>query len=265
MIAEVKKIALGLRYDGANYHGWQRQEHLSTVQSRVEEALSSVADHPVSIICAGRTDAGVHATAQVVHFTSDAHRNEDSWKFGANSNLPPDISVTWAKIVDPDFHARFSATSRRYRYVVFNHDVRPGILRNAVGWYYKPLDEQLMQQGANYLLGEHDFKAYRGAGCQAKSSIREIQIFKITRQRKMIIIEVQANAFLLHMVRNIVGVLVEIGTGERSPLWAKEVLESCDRRQGGVTISPNGLYLVEVGYPLRYDLPRTPIGPFFLP
>lgn len=261
----VKRIALGIRYDGAQYHGWQTQDNLPTVQSKVELALSCVANQPISVTCAGRTDAGVHATAQVVHFDSDAERSEYSWVFGANSNLPPDICVTWAKVVDRDFHARFSAVSRRYRYVIFNHEVRPGILKNAVGWFHKPLDDMLMQEAAKYLLGEHDFSAYRGSSCQARSPIRRITNIDIRRQRRMIIVEVEANAFLLHMIRNIGGVLTAIGAGDKPPIWAKQVLDSKDRQQAGVTISPNGLYLVDVEYPAVFELPKNPIGPFFLP
>ncbi len=262
----LRRIALGIRYDGAAYHGWQYQDdELKTVQHSLEIALSKVANHPVTLICAGRTDAGVHATSQIVHFDTDAERSPHAWVFGANSNLPHDISVLWAKDVPHDFHARFSATGRRYRYVLFNHDIRPGILRHAVGWHYKLLDADKMQLAANYLVGEHDFNAYRGAGCQAKTSVRTMYDISVKRQGRMVVIEAHANAFLLHMVRNIVGVLIEIGTGAKPPEWAKAVLESLDRRQAGVTIAPNGLYLVQVDYPSEFQLPNMPLGPFFLP
>lgn len=260
-----RKIVLGVRYDGSAYHGWQTQDNVVTVQLKLERALSEVANHPVSVVCAGRTDAGVHATGQVVHFMSDADRSLHAWTFGANSNLPPDICVTFAHFVSNDFHARFSATARRYRYIVFNHAIRPGILRHGVGWYYKPLDVARMQAACDHLMGEHDFSGFRGRGCQAKSPVRTIESITVTRQRRMVIVDVRANAFLLHMVRNLVGVLVEIGSGEKSPVWAKEVLESRDRCQGGVTIAPNGLYLVEVTYPDHFEIPRNPVGPFFLP
>jgi tRNA pseudouridine38-40 synthase len=263
---EPKRIALALRYDGAHYHGWQMQDAmLPTVQLYVQRALSRVANHPVVVTCAGRTDAGVHAACQVIHFDTTAERTDYSWVFGANSNLPADISVLWAKPVPQDFHARFSATARRYRYIIFNHDVRPGILRHAVGWFHKKLDVKRMQAAANYLVGEHDFSGYRGSGCQSKSPIRDVMEFKIMRQRRMVILEIKANAFLLHMVRNIAGVLIEIGCGEKEPEWAKEILDCRDRTQGGVTIIPNGLYLVEINYPEKFDLPRMPVGPFFLP
>jgi tRNA pseudouridine38-40 synthase len=260
-----RRVALGVRYDGSAYHGWQRQDDLPTVQLSLEQALSRVANHPVKVTCAGRTDAGVHASAQVVHFDTDADRNDYSWVFGANSNLPADVRVIWAKFVPDDFHARFSATARRYRYVLYNHEIRPGILRHFVGWYHRPLDEKSMQEGAQHLLGEHDFSAFRGAGCQAKHPVRTIHAFSIQRQRRMLLIEIQANAFLLHMVRNIVGSLLQVACGEQPSDWIRTVLESRDRREGGVTISPRGLYLVSVDYPETFQLPETPIGPFFLP
>lgn len=261
----MQRVALGLRYDGTNYHGWQIQDGLRTLQGTVEHALSAVADRPIAVTCAGRTDAGVHAESQVIHFDTTASRSEHAWVFGANSNLPHDISVLWARHIDENFHARFSAMARRYRYVLYNHEIRPGILRKAVGWYYRPLDEKRMQQAATYLLGEHDFSSFRGADCQAKSPVRTVYQIEIMRVRQMIVIEIQANAFLLHMVRNIVGVLIAIGCGEKSPEWMKEVLVARDRRQGGVTIAPQGLYLVEVTYPPEFKMPRMPLGPFFLP
>lgn len=261
-----QRIALGLRYDGSAYHGWQMQDdYLPTVQLQVERAVSRVANHSVNIVCAGRTDAGVHATSQIIHFDTEAQREDYSWVFGVNSNLPADIRVLWAKPVVHDFHARFSATARRYRYVLYNHDVKPGILRHFVGWYHRPLNEERMQEAANYLLGEHDFSSFRGAACQAKHPVRHLKHFSIHRQRRLIILEVEANGFLLHMVRNIVGTLIDVGIGERSPEWMKTVLEARDRREAGVTILPNGLYLVSVDYPEQFALPSTPTGPFFLP
>ena len=261
----IKRLSLGIRYDGSAYHGWQSQNNLSTVQEQIERALSRVANHTVTVTCAGRTDAGVHATSQVIHFNTDAERTDHAWVFGANSNLPMDIRVLWAKPVSHDFHARFSATARRYRYLLYNHKIRPGILRHFVGWFHRPLDEARMQEAANYLLGEHDFSAFRGSGCQAKSPVRTLHHFSIERQRRLLILEVEANAFLLHMVRNIVGSLLAVGSGEKSPEWIKEILESRDRQQGGVTIAPNGLYLVSVNYPDEFQLPENPVGPFFLP
>lgn len=261
----LQRIAAAVRYDGARYHGWQRQEaEVLTIQQCVERAFSRVADHEVSVVCAGRTDAGVHASGQVVHFETSANRDERSWIFGANSNLPGDISIAFAKTVVPAFHARFSATARTYRYVMLNQPVRPAILRHAVGWHYKPLDVGKMKAAAKHLIGEHDFNAYRGSGCQAKHPIRTIHRLDIYQQGRLIVFEVKANAFLLHMVRNIVGVLVSIGEGGKPPSWAKTVLESQDRTQGGVTIAPNGLYLISVDYPSHFALPEIPTGPFFL-
>lgn len=261
-----QRMALAVRYDGSRFHGWQNQHNdLATVQSSLQKALSYVADHPVTVTCAGRTDAGVHATAQVVHFDTDANRSTDAWVFGTNSNLPADVSVLWAKPVAKTFHARFSAQARLYRYVVFNHAVRPGILRHFVGWCYKPLDENLMRQAGQYLIGEHDFSGYRGAGCQSRSAWRHVYSLEVARYRRMVVVEIKANAFLLHMVRNIVGVLVAIGAGEKPVAWAQHVLHSRDRREGGVTIAPNGLYLVGVDYPSEFELPEMPVGPFFLP
>lgn len=260
-----KRVAMGVRYDGAAYHGWQAQfEAVDTVQMRVEKAISAVANHDVSVVCAGRTDAGVHATQQVIHFDTTAERESKSWIFGANSHLPPDISVTWAQVVDDEFHARYSANSRRYRYILYNYRVRPGILRNAVGWYHKQLDEVAMQQAALCLIGEHDFTSFRGAGCQARSAKRTMMEVAIARHQHMVIIEVEANAFLLHMVRNIVGSLQAVGSGHRPVEWMSEVLQAKDRTAAGVTASPAGLYLVDVDYSEDYPLPKIPLGPFFL-
>ena len=260
----ISRVALGIRYDGSAYHGWQSQDNLATVQHSLERAIARVANHPINLTCAGRTDAGVHATAQVVHFDTEAWRSEYSWVFGSNGNLASDISVLWAKIVDQQFHARFSATARRYRYVIFNQTVRPAILRHYVGWQHKPLDEQLMQLAANYLVGEHDFSAFRGSGCQMKSPVRTLHEITVKRHGRMVVIEVYANAFLLHMVRNIVGSLIAVGIRDKEPQWIQQVLASKDRQQGGVTIAANGLYLVHVQYPSHYQLPTMPIGPFFL-
>ena len=259
------RIALGVHYDGSAYYGWQIQDSLSTVQQQVERALSAVADQPIVVVCAGRTDAGVHASGQVLHFDTMACRSNHAWIFGVNGNLPDDISIIWAKEVDEHFHARYRAFARRYRYVIYNHKIRPAILRNEISWYPRPLDEKRMQVAAQFLLGEHDFCSFQGAGCQSKTSMRTVFQIEIFRIRRMVVIEVQANAFLLRMMRNIVGVLVAIGSGEKEPKWAESVLKARDRQQGGMTVSPNGLYLVEVSYPAEFELPRMPLGPFFLP
>ncbi|PMB54503.1 tRNA pseudouridine synthase A [Coxiella-like endosymbiont] len=258
------RIALGICYDGSAYHGWQIQEEFRTVQGEVEKALSAVANHPVSLFCAGRTVVGVHASGQVAHFDTTAYRSEHAWVFGANSKLPSDISILWAKEVDKNFHARFSAQARKYHYVIYNHEIRPGILRKAVSWYYRPLDENRMRKVVQYFIGEHDFRSFQGAGCQSQTSVRTIFQIEIFRIQCMVVIEVQGNAFLLHMVRNIVGVLVAIGSGEKDLEWAEVVLNAKDRRQGGLTMSPNGLYLVEVKYPQEFKLPRTPFEPLWL-
>lgn len=260
----IHRIALALSYDGSRYHGWQHQEEVSSVQQTLEQALSRVANQSISVMCAGRTDAGVHATAQVVHFDTEVNRTEHAWVFGANSNLPHDISVSWARVVPREFHARYSATSRTYRYLLCTQPVRPGILQKNVGWSYKNVDVECMQMAAEYLIGEHDFSAFRGSGCQAAHAVRTIYELTVRKQAQLVVIEVRANAFLLHMVRNIVGVLTTIGRGDRDPHWALSVLHSRDRTKAGITSTPNGLYLVEVRYPEHFGLPNAPKGPFFL-
>jgi len=254
------RIALGVEYDGSEFAGWQLQAGgVRTVQGAVEQALSRVADHPLRVICAGRTDAGVHATAQVVHFDTQAERGMRSWIYGANANLPKTISVQWARAVSDDFHARFSAVRRRYRYVILNREIRPAFLAARVAWEYRPLDETLMRQAARDLVGAHDFSAYRAVACQAKSPVRTLNELAVNRDRDLIILDLEANAFLHHMVRNIAGVLMDIGAGKQPPGWAREVLESRDRTLGGITAQPYGLYLTGVAYPAQFDLP--PLSP----
>ena len=254
------KFALGVEYDGREFHGWETQPNGRTVQACLESALSRVADHPLRTICAGRTDAGVHALGQVVHFESTSIRADSAWILGANANLPIDVSVNWARPVPADFHARFSATARRYRYVIFNRSTRPAILRGRVAWECRPLDAERMRAAAGYLLGEHDFSSFRGAGCQAKNAVRRVFRLDIVRQGQLIFIDVSANAFLLHMVRNIAGVLIAVGLGKRAPGWVAEVLAAGDRRQAGVTAAPDGLYLVQADYPGHFRLPAVPPG-----
>ncbi len=250
------RIALGLEYDGSSFYGWQVQAGVRTVQSCVEKALSSVANHPVKVYCAGRTDTGVHARGQVIHIETPVQREVHAWVFGANANLPKDISVLWAMPVDNDFHARFSAIGRYYQYLIFNRPTRPSLIGSHVTWEYRSLDEGLMQEGANYLLGKHDFSAYRAQGCQAKNPVRTVHRLEVTRRGCIISIEIEANAFLYHMVRNIVGVLIAIGRGEASSKWAKQVLKGRSRMQGGVTAPPEGLYLMSVRYPAKYPFPE---------
>ncbi len=260
------RVALEVEYNGAAYFGWQLQKKpaVPTVQEQVEKALSFVADHPVSVVCAGRTDSGVHATSQVLHFETSSARSEKAWVCGSNANLPDDVVIKWAKAVPDDFHARFSATARTYRYIILNSAVRTAILDKKVTFIDRKLDLQCMQEAANYLLGEKDFSAYRGAGCQSRSSFRNVEYIKLFQQGDLLVTEICANAFLLHMVRNIMGVLIEIGQGEKPAVWAKEVLDSKDRQQGGRTAPPHGLYFVQAHYPSDYDLPSTPFGPAFL-
>ena len=249
------RIALGIEYDGTAYNGWQRQQHGVGIQTAVEDALSKVADAPIEATCAGRTDAGVHAVAQVVHFDSKAERTTRGWVLGVNSNLPDDVNACWAKVVDEAFHARFSATSRSYRYLILNRLVRSSLYRNRAWCVYQPLNEADMQRAADSLLGEHDFSAFRAAGCQASTPVREITGIRITRDGDWVSIDVTANAFLQHMVRNIAGLLVTIGQGEEGPDWARNVLEGRDRTKGGIAAPAHGLTLTKVAYPDRYDLP----------
>ncbi len=252
------KLALGVEYDGREFNGFETQPNGRTVQACLEDALSAVADHPVKAVCAGRTDAGVHALGQVVHFESGASRPLDAWIFGANANLPEDVSVNWSRLVPGEFHARFSATARRYRYVILNRRTRPGLLRGRVAWEYRPLDIEPMREAAGFLLGEHDFSSFRGAGCQARSSVRRIHRLEVSRRGPFVFIDVAANAFLLHMVRNIAGVLMAVGAGKAPARWAAEVLDAGDRRQGGVTAPPDGLYLLQVDYPAHFRIPAVP-------
>ncbi|NOZ51767.1 MAG: tRNA pseudouridine(38-40) synthase TruA [Gammaproteobacteria bacterium] len=250
------RVALGIEYDGHDFHGWQWQLNAVTVQAVVEEALGVVANHPVRVTCAGRTDTGVHALGQVVHFEAQTQRSERSWVFGCNANLPDSVAVTWARKVEDRFHARFSAKRRRYRYVILNRAVRPTMLVHRVAWEYRPLMVEYMQQAAMSLIGEHDFSAYRAAGCQSKTPVREIYRIDVQRKNELVLLDIEANAFLHHMVRNIAGVLMAIGAGEQSVAWAEQVLQSRDRRAGGVTAPPYGLYLVDVDYPPDFNLPR---------
>jgi tRNA pseudouridine38-40 synthase len=249
------RIALGLEYKGSNYHGWQRQPKLLSIQECVEQAISKVADYKIQVFCAGRTDVGVHAKNQVIHFDTNAKRNLDAWILGGNSNLPCDISIKWAQQVDNNFHARFSALARSYRYLIYNNKIRPAIFADQVTWHIKNLNEKSMFKAAKHLLGEHDFSSFRGCDCQSKTAMRNIHHLHIKRRGKLIILDIKANAFLLHMVRNIAGLLMVIGEGKQEPIWAREVLKNCDRRVAAVTAPAHGLYLTRVYYPDRYNLP----------
>jgi len=257
------KYAACIEYDGTPYHGWQRLQAMSSVQEELEKALSRVANHEVNVTCAGRTDSGVHGIGQVIHFESDAIRDEKAWRMGCNTNLPDNIVLRWIQPMQDEFHARFSATCRRYRYIILNHKIRPALLNNKVCWYRDELDERLMQNAANRLIGEHDFSSFRAAGCQAKHAMRELQKIVISREGKYVYIDIVANAFLHHMVRNIVGSLFEVGTARQSPEWFSALLEVKDRTQAGITAPACGLYFVSVDYPVEFELPAPAEPPSF--
>lgn len=251
------RIALGIEYDGSAFSGWQYQDHSPSVQAVVEAALSKVADQPVRVVCAGRTDTGVHAAEQVVHFDTEVERSLRAWVLGTNANLPKEVVVLWATPVSDEFHARFKACRRRYRYVIYNRPVRPTFLAWRTTWEYRPLDVARMHEAAQALIGEHDFSSYRAQGCQAKSPVRTVTRLEVSRQEELVFIDIEANAFLHHMVRNIAGVLMAIGAGEQPTVWTKEVLEHRQRALGGVTAPPSGLYLMAVEYPAEFQLPQV--------
>lgn len=255
------RIALGIEYEGTDFHGWQSQPHETrTVQAAVESALSQVADHAVRVICAGRTDTGVHATGQVVHFDTGAAREPHNWRLGANVNLPDSIAVHWVKAVDDEFHARFSAESRRYRYLILNRPSRSALTAARATWERRPLDAGRMHAAARALAGTHDFSSYRAVGCQAKSPVRTLHNLTVRREGDLVELRVHGNAFLHHMIRNIAGVLIAIGSGDRPPDWAAEVLALRDRTLGGVTAPPDGLYFEGVSYPTRFGIPASPVS-----
>ena len=249
------RIAIGIEYDGTAYNGWQRQRSGLGVQERLEQAIAGVADEPVEVTCAGRTDAGVHASGQVAHFDTVAERSERGWLLGANSNLPGDICVTWVKPVGNEFHARFSATARRYRYCILNRLVRSALYRRRAWWVHQDLDHRRMHDAAQALLGEHDFSAYRAAGCQASNAVREVTGISVIRDGDWIVLDITANAFLQHMVRNIAGTLVAIGRGDEDTDWAGRVLAGRDRSGAGMAAPPHGLTLVRVYYPGAFGIP----------
>ena len=252
------RMAAVIEYDGSGFCGWQRQDGVRTVQGCVEDALGQVADQAVSVTVAGRTDTGVHACAQVIHFDSDAVRSDYAWLRGTNSNLPREIVLLWVGEVAADFHARFSATGREYRYVILNRSVRPSFLARRVSHEYRPLDVARMQGAAQSLIGTHDFSSYRAVQCQAKSPVRELRRLNVERRGELVIMTVAANGFLHHMVRNLAGVLIAIGAGESPERWAREVLDARDRTVGGITAPAEGLYLTAVEYPDDHGIPRLP-------
>ena len=252
------RIALGLEYDGTDFVGWQSQRDCRSVQELVTEAVIAVADHPLTVAGSGRTDAGVHAAQQVAHFDTQANRQARQWLLGINSNLPPDIAVQWVKEVAPDFDARRSAMWRRYRYQIQQRLVRSALSQRGVWWLRDPLDCSLMTAAAAVWLGENDFSAFRAAGCQSSTPMRRLLAVEIEENNSIIALDFTANAFLQHMVRNFVGVLVAIGSGREPPEWAAQVLASRDRTQGGVAAPPQGLTLLEVAYPKRFEIPTVP-------
>lgn len=249
------RVAIGVEYAGNAYEGWQTQPHGRTVQNALERALETIAGEPVKLICAGRTDTGVHATAQVAHFDTTAHRPLEAWVRGVNSHLPASIGVLWGVEVSDDFHARFSATSRRYRYVLLNRRVRPGLLEGRVGWTHGPLNVAAMNEAAQCLLGEHDFTSFRAAQCQAKSPVRLIHSVSVMQSGDMVVFDFHANAFLHHMIRNLVGSLVYIGKGRCPVAWMAKLLAARQRSLAAPTFAPDGLYLCGVEYPGRWPLP----------
>lgn len=258
-----QRIALIVEYNGSAFRGWQSQgqPEVATVQSVLDRALSEVAAAPVTTLCAGRTDAGVHASHQVVHFDAPTGRSLKAWVAGANAKLPNSVAVLWAGAMAADFHARFSATARRYRYILLNQARRSAHLSGLVTLYDQPLDEELMHREAQCLLGERDFSAFRAASCQSRTAMRNIHFINVSRRGRLVVVDIQGNAFLHHMVRNIVGVLTAVGSGQAASGWTQQVLDSRDRTQGGVTARPDGLYLVDVSYPPECGLPNLPPGP----
>ena len=263
MSTSASRYALCVEYDGSEFSGWQIQVGQRTVQQELEKALSKVANHSVTVITAGRTDAKVHATGQVVHFDSFSQRELIEWHFGVNRFLPSDIRVHWVTIVDFDFHARFSAVKRSYRYIIYNHNVKPCLLRRYVSYQYRSLDIDLMNLAAKNFIGEQDFTSVRAAGCQAKTAIRELMYLEVKQANHWVWFDITANAFLQHMVRNIAGMLMSVGYGDKSVGWVEDVLAAKDRTLAGVTALPNGLYLTNVTYPEQYKLDEFPAKPVF--
>lgn len=254
---ELMRIALGVEYRGTHYHGWETQKTGPTVQAALENALSKIATHPIRTTCAGRTDSGVHAWGQVVHFDSPVLRPDRAWVLGVNTHLPLDVKVAWSQPVNDTFHARFGAVSRSYRYIIYNRRSSPAVLTGLVTPVHRALDAERMAKAATAWVGRHDFSAFRAAACQAHSPVRTLTKFSVSRSGDFIYLDVTANAFLQHMVRNFAGVLIAIGLGDKPIEWAREVLDGRSRERGGVTAPPHGLYLMEVEYPEEFGLPKV--------
>lgn len=260
------RVACRIEYDGSHYNGWQSQPHAGvvTVQDQLESALAEIANAPVRTHCAGRTDSGVHAFSQIIHFETPVARSCKAWVIGSNAVLPRDIRIHWAAAVPGDFHARFSAQSRRYRYVIANTPIRPALLQGQLTWYRRNLDAVAMHNASQALLGERDFSAFRAASCQSRTPMRNVQFIEVWRRGDFVILEVEANAFLHHMVRNIAGALLAVGDGRKPTGWIAELLVGRDRSVAAETAPAGGLYLVDVTYPAHYGLPGTPYGPLLL-
>lgn len=249
------RIALGVAYDGSTFCGWQSQPSACGVQDVLESAIGLIAQHVVRVHAAGRTDTGVHALCQVVHFDSDSIRPLSAWVRGVNAHLPDSVRVEWAHEVDEDFHARFSAFSRSYQYLLYNASVAPALMASKAGWFHLPLDINAMSEGASYLLGEHDFSAFRASECQAKSAIKHMQKAEVKAVGPYFIFDFSANAFLQHQVRNMIGALIYVGKGAYPPIYIKELLQARNRTLSPPTFSPCGLYLTDVGYDKKWGLP----------
>ncbi len=253
------RYACGVEYDGHGFLGFQTQVQEPTIQNCLEKAIAKVANHSVRLTCSGRTDTGVSATAQVIHFDTIADRTDYQWIMGINTNLPKGISLLWVKQVPEGFHARFSATQRSYQYTILNRWIRPAINRHSLTWEMLPLNEEKMHKAAQYLLGEHDFNAFRSSACQSKTSIKTINSISVARKGNKVIMSVAATGFLHHMIRNIIGTLIPIGRGERNTESMLEILQSKDRTKAGITAAPNGLSFNTVKYPKIFNLPEGPI------
>lgn len=257
-------LAMGISYRGSAYCGWQRQRHRSdTVQEALEHAISKVANEPISLTCAGRTDAGVHASGQVIHINTTALRSDYGWQMGINTSLPTDIRVNWVHSVTADFHARFSATYRRYQYVIEDNSVGNALFSGLVTSFKQPLDAKAMHTAAQCLLGENDFSSFRASQCQSNTPFRHVEHVRVFRYQHFVVVDIQANAFLYHMVRNIVGALLTVGSGKHDADWFADVFAAKDRRKAPATAPADGLYLIEVGYNEAHNLPTgAPALPF---
>ncbi|MXP56085.1 tRNA pseudouridine(38-40) synthase TruA [Pantoea sp. Mhis] len=266
MVNNIKtlKLALGVEYDGTRYYGWQSQKgSKNSIQETLSKAVSKIANHDINLFCAGRTDSGVHSTGQVVHFTTTSYRTNNAWTLGINSNLPYDISIRWAQPVPDLFHSRFSAKARRYRYIIYNNPQRPAILNHGLTHFYHLLNIEKMLRASRCLIGEHDFTSFRAIQCQSSTPWRNIMYLNIIRQGPYVMFDIKANAFVHHMVRNIVGSLIQVGCSNQSEDWIAILLAAKDRTLASVTAKANGLYLVSVEYPRCFSLPKTNMGPLF--